>query len=172
MSDEEDRRLAQLRELIGEVPVALRDRVAGWRPLPAAVLDEPIKTTPRHRVGSRGREFALRAKANCETLIGNVAVVPFFGAWALRCEEIQFAIVLDTVYLRVDSLSDSWVDRVGTEPFRYRQNGSEIVLRGYYGVPAELVINDDEQFAELAAEAYAAARRTVATRRRARRPRL
>lgn len=60
----------------------------------------------------------------------------FFGGWALTHQGTQFAIVMDTLYLRVDDRLRARLRRDGSQPFRYRSAGREVTVERYYSAPA------------------------------------
>lgn len=84
--------------------------------------------------------------------LGEVTVHRYFGGWALRSHGIQFAMVMDTLYLRVDGAARASYEKAGSTPFAYLATGREVVVRTYYSVPADAM--DDQ--AELCALARAA----------------
>ncbi|MDH6576201.1 TfoX/Sxy family protein [Kitasatospora sp. MAP5-34] len=84
--------------------------------------------------------------------LGAVTVHRYFGGWAVRSHGRQFAMVMDTLYFRVDDAARSSYEEAGSVPFSYRAAGREVVVRSYYSVPAEAI--DDRS--ELCARARAA----------------
>jgi len=85
--------------------------------------------------------------------LGEVTVHPYFGGWALRSHGRQFAMVMmDTLYLRIDSAARAAYEKAGSTPFTYHAGGREVVVHAYYSVPTEAI--DDQ--AELSALARAA----------------
>ncbi|WP_441247174.1 TfoX/Sxy family protein [Kitasatospora sp. McL0602] len=69
--------------------------------------------------------------------LGEVTVHRYFGGWALRSHGIQFAMVMDTLYLRVDDAARASYEDAGSVPFSYRAAGREVVVRRYWSVPVE-----------------------------------
>ncbi|WP_037901798.1 TfoX/Sxy family protein [Streptomyces sp. NRRL S-350] len=86
--------------------------------------------------------------------LGEVTVHRYFGGWALRSHAVQFAIVMDTLYLRVDGSARPDYEKAGSTPFTYHAAGREIVVRTYYSVPTE-VIDDSAELCALARTALA-----------------
>ncbi|SHI17613.1 TfoX/Sxy family protein [Streptomyces sp. 3214.6] len=86
--------------------------------------------------------------------LGGVTVHRYFGGWALRSRGIQFAIVMDTLYLRVDDATRLSYEEAGCTPFTYRAAGRAIVVHAYYSAPAQ-VIDDRTQLCVLARAALA-----------------
>ncbi|KAA2260682.1 TfoX/Sxy family protein [Solihabitans fulvus] len=84
--------------------------------------------------------------------LGEVTVHRYFGGWALRSHGIQFAMVMDTLYLRVDDAARSSYEEAGSTPFTYNAAGREVVVHAYCSVPPDAI--DDR--AELCALARAA----------------
>ncbi|MFJ8444434.1 TfoX/Sxy family protein [Kitasatospora griseola] len=84
--------------------------------------------------------------------LGEVTIHRYFGGWALRSRGIQFAMVMDTLYLRVDDAARPFYEKAGSTPFSYRAAGREVVVHTYYTAPAEAIDNQ----AELCALARAA----------------
>ncbi len=79
--------------------------------------------------------------------LGEVTIHRYFGGWALRSHGVQFAIVMDTLYLRVDGSARSFYEEAGSTPFTYHAAGREIVVRTYYSVPTEVIDDSAELFA-------------------------
>jgi TfoX/Sxy family transcriptional regulator of competence genes len=94
----------------------------------------------------------------CEALapLGAVGVRRFFGGWALHCRGVQFAMVMDTLYLRVDDRTRPAYEAAGSEPFRYRTGKREVEVRRLYSAPPE-ALDDPERLCELAREAMVTA---------------
>ncbi|MEY9842187.1 TfoX/Sxy family protein [Streptacidiphilus sp. EB103A] len=75
--------------------------------------------------------------------LGEVTIHRYFGGWALRSHGRQFAIVMDTLYLRVDSAARSFYERAGSTPFTYHAAGRQVVVHTYYSAPAEAMDDQD-----------------------------
>ena len=89
--------------------------------------------------------------------LGEVSVHGYFGGWALRCRGVQFAMVMDSVYFRVDdSTRPAYLD-AGATPFTYVAAGREVVVQRYYSLP-DGVIDDRARLQTLALEAIARTR--------------
>ncbi|MEU1509949.1 TfoX/Sxy family protein [Kitasatospora sp. NPDC005748] len=86
--------------------------------------------------------------------LGEVTLHRYFGGWALRSRGSQFAMVMDTLYLRVDGASRPSYEEAGSMPFTYHAAGREVVVRAYYSVPAE-VMDDRDGLCALARAALA-----------------
>lgn len=97
--------------------------------------------------------------AHCEDQLSGIdglTLGRFFGGWEFRSQEIQFAIVMDELYFRVDDGLRARLRRQGSRPFRYRgKQGRMVTVERYYSVPAD-VIDDPDSLSKLAAEAVAA----------------
>jgi len=67
----------------------------------------------------------------------------WFGGWSLRDAGEQVAIVMDTLYLRVDDALRTRLEAAGdSRPFRYlRRDGREIEVNAYWAVPPHLLDN-------------------------------
>jgi DNA transformation protein len=63
----------------------------------------------------------------------------WFGGWSLRRGGEQIAIVMDTLYLRVDDALRTHLDSTGaSRPFRYHhRDGREIEVNAYWAVPPQ-----------------------------------
>ncbi|MEU9045193.1 MULTISPECIES: TfoX/Sxy family protein [unclassified Kitasatospora] len=81
--------------------------------------------------------------------LGEVTIQRYFGGWALRRHGRQFAMVMDTLYLRVDSAARSSHANSGSKPFTYHAAGREVVVHSYYSVPAE-AMDDQAELCSLA----------------------
>lgn len=90
----------------------------------------------------------------------------WFGGWSLRRRGQQIAMVMDTLYLRVDDVLRAELDSTGeSRPFRYlRRDGQEIEVDAYRAVPSRL-LNDPSALNALIDRVPAATVRR-ATRRR------
>ncbi|GAA3392290.1 TfoX/Sxy family protein [Cryptosporangium minutisporangium] len=86
--------------------------------------------------------------------LGEVTVHRYFGGWALRSNGRQFAMVMDTLYLRVDGAARPSYEKAGSTPCTYRAAGREVVVHRYYSVPAD-VIDDRAELCALARAALA-----------------
>ncbi|WP_031073057.1 TfoX/Sxy family protein, partial [Streptomyces sp. NRRL WC-3742] len=86
--------------------------------------------------------------------LGEVTLHRYFGGWALRCHGIQFAIVMDTLYLRVDGEARSSYESAGSTPFTYHAAGRTVVVHAYYSAPAQ-AIDDRTELCALARAALA-----------------
>lgn len=86
--------------------------------------------------------------------LGEVTIHRYFGGWALRSHGRQFAIVMDTLYFRVDSAARSSYEEAGSTPFSYRAAGREVVVRAYFSVPPE-EIDNQAKLCALARAAFA-----------------
>jgi DNA transformation protein and related proteins len=61
----------------------------------------------------------------------------FFGGWSLVRDGVQIAIVMDTLYVKVDEAGRArWRDS-GSRPFSYRANGRTVLVQAYWSVPDE-----------------------------------
>ncbi|WP_416418276.1 TfoX/Sxy family protein [Paenarthrobacter aromaticivorans] len=67
--------------------------------------------------------------------LGEVTVHPYFGGWSLRTRGTQFAMVMDTLYMRVDAAARLSYEAEGSTPFTYTAAGREVVVGTYYSVP-------------------------------------
>lgn len=102
---------------------------------------------------SGSRDFAEHIADQLAEL-GDVTVHRFFGGWALRSGGEQFAIVMDTVYFRVDDASRPVYEAAGSSPFTYQAAGHAVIVRKYYSAPADAV-DDPAELCALARTALA-----------------
>ncbi|MFK8908390.1 TfoX/Sxy family protein [Streptomyces sp. YS-3] len=79
--------------------------------------------------------------------LGEVTIHRYFGGWALRGHGRQFAMVMDTLYLRVDGAARSSYEKAGSTPFTYHAAGREVVVHTYYSAPAEAIDDRTELYA-------------------------
>jgi TfoX/Sxy family transcriptional regulator of competence genes len=86
--------------------------------------------------------------------LGEVTLHRYFGGWSLRTRGTQFAMVMDTLYFRVDDTTRPAYEAEGSTPFTYNAAGREVVVRRYYSVPPE-AIDDPAALCELARRALA-----------------
>ncbi|MFI6154303.1 TfoX/Sxy family protein [Kitasatospora sp. NPDC051170] len=86
--------------------------------------------------------------------LGEVTVHRYFGGWALRCHGVQFAIVMDALYFRVDDASRPSYEDAGSTPFTYHAAGRTVVVHAYYSAPAQAV-DDRTELCALARVALA-----------------
>jgi TfoX/Sxy family transcriptional regulator of competence genes len=100
-------------------------------------------------------ELALHVRDLLAPLEG-IELRRFFGGWSLTCDERQFAIVMDQLYLRVDDDLRAALVARGCTPFSYRSGERRIVVGRYYSAPSEAV-DGDGGLQELAQAAIAAA---------------
>ncbi len=75
--------------------------------------------------------------------IDGVTLRRFFGGWALCHHDRQFAMVMDTLYLRVDAAAGAAAEAeaAGAHPFTYRAAGRTVTVRRYYSVPDDVLDN-------------------------------
>jgi TfoX/Sxy family transcriptional regulator of competence genes len=172
---DEDALLAEVAAAAGGVPAELMRNVQAW-PAPRRTLRPPVGVPvpepdePQRRPGPRARPLAEYVRDLCEPL-GEVSLKPFFGAWRLVHEDTrQFAIIAYAVFLRVDDLTAAPYDAAGTRCFSYWRSDGQVQIRGYREVPPDAFAGDGARFTALAAEAVAAAHRTVKPERGRRRP--
>jgi TfoX/Sxy family transcriptional regulator of competence genes len=78
----------------------------------------------------------------------------YFGGWSLRTRGVQFAMVMDTLYFRVDDATRLPYEAAGSTPFTYTAAGRKVVVRTYYSVPPE-AIDDPSALCELARRSLA-----------------
>jgi DNA transformation protein len=81
----------------------------------------------------------------------------FFGGWALRHVGRQVAIVMDTLYLRVEDADRSAMIAAGSRPFTYRAAGRTVIVHRYYTVPDD-ALDDREALRALLRQAIDAGR--------------
>ncbi|EIV94021.1 TfoX/Sxy family protein [Frankia sp. QA3] len=78
---------------------------------------------------------------------GGVSLHRYFGGWALRRDGRQFAMVMDTLYLRVaEDVPGDWAAR-GSRPFTYQAGGRTVTVRRYHSVPDDLLDDWDRLLA-------------------------
>lgn len=85
---------------------------------------------------SGSRELA----EHLEEILGDIDGLdrrPFFGGWSLLAHGTQFAIVMDTLYLRVGEPLRAALRDAGSRPFCYRARGREVRVERYWAVPDE-----------------------------------
>ena len=92
--------------------------------------------------------------------LGDVTVHRYFGGWALRSGGVQFAMVMDTIYFRVDDACRPDYEDAGASPFTYRAVGREVVVGKYYSAPADSV-DDPVELRALARRALTGAPSTA-----------
>ena len=97
---------------------------------------------------SGSRDFAEHMAEQLAEL-GDITVHRFFGGWALRRGGVQFAMVMDTIYFRVDDTSRPVFEAAGSAPFSYHAAGREVMVRKYYSAPTE-AIDDPVELCKLA----------------------
>jgi DNA transformation protein len=92
----------------------------------------------------------------------------WFGGWSLLRDGRQIAMVMDTVYVRVDDRLRAELDATAdSKPFRYRRgDGREIEVDAYRAVPRN-VLSNPPALGALLDRAPAAARDAVRPGRRA-----
>ncbi len=84
--------------------------------------------------------------------VSGVRMRRFFGGYAFLSFGAQFAMLMDTLYFRVDETTrESYLKR-GGKPFSYVSRGKVVVLSKYLSVP-EGALDDEEELVELAREA-------------------
>lgn len=83
----------------------------------------------------------------------------WFGGWSLLRDGRQIAMVMDTLYVRVDDRLRAELDSTaGSKPFRYRRaDGREIETDAYRAVPHD-ILNDASALHALLTRAPAATR--------------
>jgi DNA transformation protein len=86
---------------------------------------------------SGSREFAEHVASLLEPL-GDVELRRFFGGWALRRRGVQFAMMMDAVYLKAEGELRAELERAGSEPFTFVRAGREVVT-SYWSVPDEAI---------------------------------
>ncbi|MEV0192819.1 TfoX/Sxy family protein [Kitasatospora purpeofusca] len=86
--------------------------------------------------------------------LGEVTIHHCFGGWALRRQGIQFAMVMDTLYLRFDGEARPSYEQARSTPFTYHAAGREVVVRTYCSAPPE-AIDDRAELCSLARAALA-----------------
>ncbi|MBJ7330351.1 MAG: TfoX/Sxy family protein [Solirubrobacteraceae bacterium] len=94
-----------------------------------------------------------------------VEVKRMFSGWSLQREDVPFAMILDTLYLRVDNETRPAYVKAGCQPFRYANSKREVSVERYYSAPAE-ALDDGALLADLVDEAVDAALRDPAPSRR------
>jgi TfoX/Sxy family transcriptional regulator of competence genes len=61
----------------------------------------------------------------------------FFGGWSLIRDGAQIAIVMDTLYVKVDQADRArWRDS-GSRPFSYQAKGKTVLVQAYWSAPDE-----------------------------------
>lgn len=80
----------------------------------------------------------------------------FFGGWALVLDHVQFAMVMDTVYLVTDESSRPELIHAGSVPFTYQAKGKTVTVSRYYSVPPD-ALDDPQRLRQLVATAIATA---------------
>lgn len=81
--------------------------------------------------------------------LGTIEVRRFFGGWGLHQEGKLFAVVMDTLYFRVDSSLRGTLAERGAVPFVYRARERRVVVERFYSTPP-VSIDDPEALCELA----------------------
>ena len=82
----------------------------------------------------------------------------WFGGWSLLRDGRQIAMVMDTIYVRVDDRLRAELDAADSKPFRYnRADGREIEVDAYRAVPQD-ILDDPSALHALLARAPAATR--------------
>lgn len=82
---------------------------------------------------------------------------PLFGAVALYRNDQVFAMAWHGgLYFKVDDSSRSEYEAAGSQPLGYTTEGQDHALKSYWGVPAE-VLEDDDKLRDWAQRAYQAA---------------
>ena len=92
---------------------------------------------------SGSRELALHFQDVLSPL-QMVGVRRFFGGWALTCHGRQFAIVMDTLYLRTDDDLRKTLSSRGSTPFSYRSGNRRVLVERYYTAPEEALERPEE----------------------------
>jgi len=79
---------------------------------------------------SGGRQMADYLAGELEA-VGPIEIKRFFGGWSLRSRGEQFAIVMDTLYLRVGGDLRASLERAGGRPFTYQAKGKTVSVGRY-----------------------------------------
>lgn len=80
----------------------------------------------------------------------------FFGGWALVLGGVQFAFVMDTLYLATDDATRPQLIEAGSVPFAYTAKGRVVTVERYYSAPPG-ALDDRTQLRRLAGLALSAA---------------
>lgn len=84
--------------------------------------------------------------------LGPVSVRRFFGGWALTLHGVQFAFVMDTLYLCADDRTRPGLVRLGSVPFEYEKKTGTVKLQRYLSAP-DSALDDDDALCALARDA-------------------
>jgi len=97
--------------------------------------------------------------------LGPVTARRMFGGGGLFLDGAMFALVVDDVlYFKTDDANRPAFEAAGAGPFTYERAGKSVAL-GYFEAPEDLM-EDAEEMARWARDAWAAARRAAARSRR------
>jgi len=100
-------------------------------------------------------------------LLGSLDPVPrrMFSGVGLFHSGVMFGLLVrDTLYLRVDDATRERFESAGCRPFSYQRGERQVSLSAYYGVPEELLDQQDELL-DWVGGAIAAARRAASNAR-------
>lgn len=91
--------------------------------------------------------------------IKTISSARFFGGTGLKCDGIQFAMLMgNTVFLVVDDTTRAKYEEYGMECFWYKTKKKKVLVRKYHQVPDE-ILDEPAALIEWATEAITIARR-------------
>ena len=67
----------------------------------------------------------------------------FFGGYALLSNGVQFAMIMDTLYFRVDDITRGSYESLGCRPFSYSARGRRVSVKKYMSVPPDALDNTE-----------------------------
>lgn len=77
--------------------------------------------------------------------IGPISSGRFFGGVGLSVDAVQFAMVMDNrLYFVVGEADREKYERAGMKPFSYSTRKKQVIVRRYYEVPEDVLMDTDE----------------------------
>jgi len=77
--------------------------------------------------------------------IKNISSGKFFGGVGLKCESVQFAMLMgNSLFLVVDNTTRPKYEEKGMDCFWYKTKKKKVNVKKYYEVPSELLEDQDE----------------------------
>jgi DNA transformation protein len=121
---------------------------------------------PRARRASKPRPPALSEAVFALSPLGDIALRPMFGGYALYLDGVLFALFFaDRLYFKVDDGNRPDFRKAGMGPFEYETDGGTQALVSYWEVPPA-VRRSGPRFRDWASKARDASRRLNAPKAR------